>query len=203
MSFSRGWLCRFPGAGGLQVGRFLWLAVTGLAGVARGCCSRFRLGCLALDSGAERAGTVSTWFWLVVFCAGRFLWLAVGTFRRVAWFGAVLVWLSVLDVVAVPGVVGLRAVGSLPVPRRGLIAGVRVILVWLLVGGWLVGVRGNWVLGGGALRVGCSMVGSLLCGRLLVVAFRLRWLAVFPVWWWGCVFSVGCSSAGGGWLLVV
>ena len=40
--------------GGLQAGRFPgWrLAVTGLAGGTRGCCSRFRLDCLALDSGA-------------------------------------------------------------------------------------------------------------------------------------------------------
>lgn len=94
-----------------------------------------------------------------------------------AWCGSARFWC---------GVVGLRAVGSLPVPRRGLIEGVRVILVWLLVGGWRV------VVGGGARKLGvgwwCSP-GWLLDGWLSLVratvALRLRWLAVFPVWWWG------------------
>lgn len=200
--------CRWGGFSG-------WLlAVTGLAGVARGCCSRFRLGCLALDSGAERAGMVSTWFWLVVFCAGRFLWLAVGTSRRVAWFGAVLVWGGLL----VPGVVGLRAVGSLPVPRRGLIAGVRVILVWLLVGGWwLVGARklggGGWWCSPGWLldgwrspvraTVGCCFPAPMV-GGVPGVAVGVRVLGwLFFGWWWlasGCLMFPGVVCC---WLVLV
>lgn len=153
------------------------------------------------------------WFLLgsgwLFFARGWFLWLAVGTSRRVAWFGAVLVWGGLL----VPGVVGLRAVGSLPVPRRGLIAGVLVILVWLLVGGWWLLVGGGarklgvgwwcspgWLLDGWLspvrATVGCCFPAPMVGGVPgVVVGVRvLGWL--FFGWWWlapGCLMFPWCG----------